>query len=501
MPKSVTGSSTPKRSKPVAPRLSEVARELVIPEGIATTAWPRVVAKCAEMGVAFDSWQHGIGAIALGKRKNGKYAATVGGVVLSIPRQVGKTFLVGMIIIALCVLTPGFKVLWTAHRTRTSSMTFASLQAMVRKKKIWPHVRAIRTANGEQEIHFTNGSVIMFGAREQGFGRGFDQVDAEVFDEAQILTAKALEDMVPAANASKQASGALLFFMGTPPRPADPGEEFSNRRSKALSGKSKDMVYVELSADPDADPDDLEQVAKANPSFPHRTPVESILRMRENLTDDDSFKREALGIWDEDGGDPPPIPREKWNELALDDVPKDWPLASIGLDMNPERTRVTIAVAAFSDDGVHLELAEDSAFSEAGSQALVDWVFERSKRRVPVVIDAYSPARSFEPELKRRGCLVRVMGAAELSQACGGIYDAAMQDKTISHFGQKALDDSLAGATKENFGPAGAWKWNRKSLDVDLSPLMAATAAHFGAVKFAKKPRPDGAGKQKVVIL
>jgi phage terminase large subunit-like protein len=89
------------------PRLSEVARHVVIPSGIVTTAWPRVVAQCSEMGVEFDSWQHGIGAIALGKREDGKYAATVGGIVLSIPRQVGKTFLVGMIIIALCVLHPG----------------------------------------------------------------------------------------------------------------------------------------------------------------------------------------------------------------------------------------------------------------------------------------------------------------------------------------------------------------------------------------------------------
>jgi hypothetical protein len=103
MPKSATASSTP--------RLSEVARHVVIPSGIVTTAWPRVVAKCADMGVTFDPWQHGVGAIALGKRKDGKYAATVGGVVLSIPRQVGKTFLVGMVIITLCILFPGFTAL------------------------------------------------------------------------------------------------------------------------------------------------------------------------------------------------------------------------------------------------------------------------------------------------------------------------------------------------------------------------------------------------------
>jgi hypothetical protein len=371
---------------------------------------------------------------------------------------------------------------------------------MVRKKKVAGHVahNGIRTANGEQEIKFRNGSIIMFGAREQGFGRGFDEVDIEVFDEAQILTSKALEDMVAATNQSRQPSGALLFFMGTPPRPVDPGEEFTNRRAKALSGKAENMAYIEFSADDSADLDDKDQWAKANPSFPDRTPLESMERMREQLTDDDSFRREALGIWDDDGLTAA-IPVHAWGARAIDEVPEDWPLAAIGLDMNPERTRVSIAVAAFGPDHVHVELA-DGPPADAGSRALVEWVFERARRRVPVVLDAYSPARSLEADLKRRGCLVRVMGAAELSQACGGLYDAVVTDESVTHFNQDDLNRSLAGATKENFGPAGAWKWNRKTLEVDLSPLMAATAAHFGAVKFAKRrKKSEGAGKAMIL--
>ena len=40
------------------------------------------------------------------------------------PRQVGKTFWVGAMIVALCTLFPGLTVLWTAHRTRTATRTF-----------------------------------------------------------------------------------------------------------------------------------------------------------------------------------------------------------------------------------------------------------------------------------------------------------------------------------------------------------------------------------------
>ena len=77
------------------PRLSEAARHVVVPEGIVSTGWPAVRDTLANLGVFFDQWQQDLSKLALGKRRNGKSAAGVGGVVLSIPRQVGKTFWVG----------------------------------------------------------------------------------------------------------------------------------------------------------------------------------------------------------------------------------------------------------------------------------------------------------------------------------------------------------------------------------------------------------------------
>jgi phage terminase large subunit-like protein len=399
---------------------------------------------------------------------------------MSIPRQVGKTFLVGMIVIALCVIFPGFTALWTAHRIRTASMTFTSLQAMVRKKKIWPHVDAIRTANGEQEIRFKNGSIIMFGAREQGFGRGFDKVDAEIFDEAQILTEKALEDMVPAANQSTQEAGALLFFMGTPPRPTDPGEEFSNRRSKAMSGKSKDMVYVELAADPDADPDDRVQWAKANPSFPHRTPVESMERMRENLTDDDSFKREALGIWDaEDSARV--IDEESWNAVA-DPASMAIERLSLAIDVPPSRSVASVALAGLRADGRwHVELDD----SRKGVDWVIPWVVSRaSKNRLhAVVVDEMSGLVE-----ERRGKhyligtdVVVTLAAAEgrhMSIACAKFYDCVI-DGSVVHTDQPQVNVALSLARKRPL--AGGWAWNRKDAASDITPIVAETLALWGA--------------------
>lgn len=496
MPKSTTADSTP--------RLSEVARHVIYPKGIATTAWPRVEAKCAEIGVTFDGWQHGVGTLALGKRRDGKYAATVGGVVLSIPRQVGKTFLVGMILIALCLLNPGLTVLWTAHRTRTATKTFQTMQGMVRRKKIRPHLAAgrsegIRTSNGEQEIRFRNGSVIMFGAREQGFGRGFDAVDVEVFDEAQILSEKALEDMVPAANQSSQESGALLFFMGTPPRPNDPGDEFTNRRLKALSGKAPNMVYVEFSADPEADPDDREQWAKANPSFPFRTPVESMERMREQLTDDDSFRREALGIWDAVGSHRV-IDAESWATVA-DPASMAVERLALGIDVAPDRSVASVALAGERYDGLwHVELDEH----RAGTGWIVPWVKARCERNNirAVVVDGVSPAASLLDDFARERIKVTVTGAADMANACGQFYDGVM-DARLHHTDQPQVNVSLSAAGKRALGDR--WAWNRKSAASDITPVVAETLALWGAqsdqVKRPGRGRSDSSSGRRAVVI
>ena len=136
MPKSKTATSTP--------RLSEYARSFVFPKGITKTVWPRVEAKGRELGLGFDWWQSQLGTVCLGYGADGKYVATVGGVGLSIPRQVGKTYFVLALLVILCILFPGLQVVWTAHHLRTSTKTFTTLRGICRRKKVAPHVRSMR---------------------------------------------------------------------------------------------------------------------------------------------------------------------------------------------------------------------------------------------------------------------------------------------------------------------------------------------------------------------
>lgn len=467
-------------TKPSTPKLSEAARHFVIPKGIVTTGWPAVVAKGRELGLGFDWWQDSLGRAVLGKRADGKYAATVGGVVLSIPRQVGKTYFVGALVMILCILFPGLKVVWTAHRTRTATNTFRSLQGMARRKKVAPHIKHIRTANGEQEIAFRNGSIIMFGAREQGFGRGFDEIDVEVFDEAQILTEKALEDMIAATNQARHPHGALLFYMGTPPRPVDPGEAFTLKRSKALSGKSDDMLYLECSADPGAHPDDRAQWAKANFSFPQRTPLESMLRLRENLASDEAWFREALGIWDE-------LQKNyafgagKWEGCALDKDPGPH-VDAIALAVSMDRLSASIGAAGAItvDDRPRLMVAEVDRREGTGWLVPEAWRIHQGQG-CPVVVAR--SAADLIPALEAVGFVAGetliIARSGDSQDACAQIFDRVQQG-VLAHANHDELDKSVYGAHRRTINGE-RWVWDRKNSVTDVSMLEAVTLAAWHA--------------------
>lgn len=486
----MTRSSTLERSD----KLHDLARHVVIPDGIVSTGWPSVRDTLAELGIFFDPWQQGAAQLILSKDSEGFYACTVGGATMSIPRQVGKTFMIGWIVFALCIKHKGLTVTWSAHKKDTADETFDGMKSMASTPQMAPHIDRTPDNGSEQKIEFSNGSRVVFGARERGFGRGFTKVDIVVFDEAQILTERAVDDMIPAQNASPNA---LTIMIGTPPKPIDQSEIFEEARRAALSGDSDDSLYIEFSADPKADIDDEEQLRKANPSYPKRTNKKSIMRLRRKLTKE-SYLRESLGIWDESTSRRMAFPAGKWEARAIENPSDDWPIAAIGIDMNPDRTWVSVTFSFFTEDGLHLEVTESESYTEGGSTELLKWIIKTARRRIPVVIDAYSPARVFEAPLKQAKCLVRVLSASEFSQACMGLHDA-VKESTVTHFGQKELNDSVSGATKKPVGKAGAWGFTRDDLDVDLTPLMSSVCAHFGAVKFAKRRSSSTEGGGVVV--
>jgi hypothetical protein len=465
-----------------------VARHVVAPDGIKSTEWPSVRATCHRLGWGFDGWQDGAGRLILAKRSDGMYAADT--TCISIPRQAGKTYLIACIIFALCLLKPGLTVIWTAHRKTTARETFDQFDGMAKRPRVAAHVRQVLRGKGDEQILFNNGSRILFGARESGFGRGFAGVDVLVCDEGQILPESTLEDLGATQNT---APNPLFFVMGTPPRPRDPGEFFTLLRQEALDGESDSTLYIETSADRGSDPMDPDQLRKANPSYPHRSTHRAMLRLRKKLKNDDAWNREARGIWDEIAKQFSPINGPLWRE-AVDVGPADGRKpAALAVDMSHAR-EISVGACWLEDTSAHVE----EVWAGVDEPTAVEWIVSRAGRRMLVVIDSQSPAASMVPALKARGVKVHVGSASDMAKGCG-LFVSDLEAGRLTHADQEALNEARDGARKRAIGTAGGWGYDRKDPTGDIHPLVAVTLARLGAAMKRKPTNSSRSGGRRVV--
>lgn len=466
-------------------RLSELALHFhALTGSIASSDFDSINHVARKAGISYDLWQQGLLTLLFARGHDGRYLCGESGLTLSSCRQIGKTYTLGTGMFIQCLLKPGLTVIWTAHHSRTSDQTFNDLADLAggRTSVFHPYISRIRRANGQQEIRFANNSAILFGAREHGFGRGLHGADMEVFDEAQILTVRALDNLIPVMNT---APDPLAVFLGNPPKPGDPCEVFADKRRTALAGRDG-TAYIELSADPDCDSDDHSQWAQANPSYPHRTSEQAISRLRNTLSED-SFRREALGIWDK-ADTAHAIDPQQWADSAVAER-RGAGATSFAVDMPPDRSSLAIgACMRYPDKTAHIELAEYRDTGQHGIAWAVEWLASRWPTTCSIVIDAQSPATVLVPDLKARGVRVTLTSATDMGQACGRFADM-LRDGHLHHLqGQEALDIAVNGATTRNIGQAGAFGWNKRTADVDISPLVAVTLALHGACTTHRNP-------------
>jgi hypothetical protein len=392
--------------------------------------------------------------------------------VMSICRQSGKTFDLGGVVFADSIISPGTTTVWTAHRFKVSRESFNEMRAWARRPELAPHIEYddITTAAGNECIPFRNGSRILFAARERGAIRGFTKVRRLILDEAQILTEAAMSDLVPTTN---QAENPQIILMGTPPKPADPGEVFTSLRASALAGELDGVLYIEFSADEDCDIDDWDAVAQANPSFPQRTPKAAVLRLRKLLTNEDDYRREGLGIWLPNTGTAL-IPAGMWARAARFPNHKPTGTLAYALDVSPGALSASIGAS----DGEHFEVV----MRAAGTSWVVEACAARAEEIGDLYVDPAGPAGELIVALEAAGVKVRQLTTREAVQACGSFVTAIADDRAFvpDHPYKDLLDEAVRGAAQRHVLDGG-WLWSRKRSSVDISPLYAVTFARWAS--------------------
>jgi hypothetical protein len=441
-----------------------------------------------------DPWQEMVLRDWLGRRPDGKWAATRCG--LAVPRQNGKNGILEMRELYGLVLL-GETFLHTAHEVKTARKAFKRLLSFFDDEQMPPRfpelsalVAEIRRANGQEAIYFTNGGSVEFIARSKGSGRGFT-VDVIVMDEAQELSEDALAALVPTRSAAPLRNPQLIFT-GTPPAPTMNGEVFTRTRVAGLKGNDPRLAWHEWSIpapgldQPPIDLDDAGLLAQANPALGGRVLQETIEDDRSGLSYE-GFARERLGVWFDMTAQLAGIPADSWAERAGAEGRPAGPFAFALSASWPHAEWGSIAVVGRNGDEVWTQIVNHdrgTSWMPARVKALRDeW------NPVAIVLDDKDPAVREKTALEQAGVELMPLTSAQVTQAYGMLIASVVGDAPyLRHYDQPELNAAVASAQKRPIGDAHTWA--RKGPD-DISPVVAVTHALYGLAVSKPKPPPN----------
>lgn len=444
---------------------------------IGFTSAPDVVDMMRGYEMRLDPWQEHVLRPALAEYPDTRWAATRVG--LSVPRQNGKTAILEAREMAGLLLFGEELIIHSAHEVKTALEAFQRIESYFENfDDLRRRVRRIVHARGSEEITLKTGQRLRFMARSTGAGRGFS-ADCIILDEAQILSEATFAAILPTLSARPNPQ---VWLTGTPPSEHQDGSVFQNLRNSGIQPGATGVYYAEWSSDPDVSLDDRSAWASSNPAMGIRIREDFVQGERESMSDD-HFARERLGQWDVERGHSV-IPMDTW-ELLGTDVPLDERSElALSVDVNPERTRCSVAIAGLRLDidpitrtpkeRTHVEVIEYRQGVGWAVEYIAGVVSRRNVRAV--VIDSVGPASSLIEPLRARGVLVTTTSTTQVGQACGQFYDAALEDR-LRHFSQPQLNSALASARKRALRDS--WAWHRKDT-TDISPLVAVTLAYWG---------------------
>lgn len=412
-------------------------------------------------------------------------------VVLTVPRQSGKTALLLSVMVHRAQSFGGDQqIKYTAQTRNDARQKWEDEHVKTLKRSAFKSLFTVRLTNGGEAIKWSNGSMHGITASGEKAGHGAT-LDLGVIDEAFAHQDASLEQgLRPTMITRPQPQLWVPSTAGTAKSSYLRGK-VDNGRARCNLGLTSDTAYFEWSAEPGSDPEDPATWWTCMPALGHIRPdgtgiTEKSIRADLVGMGLKEFRRPYLNQWPDDAPEEwLVIPRAAWESLA-DPGGQMLRPGAFAVDVTPERSYASLAVAGFRADGrVQGEIADHHRGT--------GWVVERAvqlKERwgpLPFIVDAAGPAGSLIGPLEAAGIEVTTPTTRDACHAAQGLYDACCDSGDFVHLDDPVLTAALAGAQKRPLGDA--WLWARKGLSVDISPLVAITNVRWGLLT-APIPEP-----------
>jgi hypothetical protein len=243
----------------------------------------------------------------------------------------------------------------------------------------------------------------------------------------------------------------------------------------AVTDPSSRTAWLEWSAPPEADHLDETVWRATMPTLdvPNGITID-FLRSEATSMGEIDFKREYLGIPSTIGSSAV-IPSEAWIDCHRVDVILPSEDLVIGVDLSPDRTRASIVACAAVATYRPVEVLESR--SDPASWLLQRLLEIAGRWNAPVIIDTVSPAATLIVALESHGIAVIPVGTRGAVDAAGMFFDSVLQ-RRLAHLDDWRLNDAVAGATKRAVGQR--WAFDRRNVDIDITPLVAGALALWG---------------------
>lgn len=437
-------------------------------------------------------------------------------------RQTGKGGIIETVELGGLFLFGERLILHSAHEYKTAQEAFLRIAALIEGcSDLSRHVKAIREANGEQQVILTDGARLRFVARSKGSGRGFT-APRNILDEAYALTRTQLAALLPTVSAMPNPQVNLFSTVPDPETmpSADEAVLPSVRERALMAAGANDpgrLCYQDWSVReheiPKGDPVREPTVARVyidlayecNPSLGIRI-SEDYVRAELAALGAGKYAVERLGLWPSPTGAKwQVITEDDWKDL-LDETSRAVDPLCFAVDMTPERSHTSISAAGLRDDGdLHGEVVDHA---EGTSWALRRAVALNARwKPARWVVDAGGAAGFLIPSMLAEGLVVESMTSRNVGQAYAMFRSAASSAErrdapesaetlTGSPSDDEpaevvvprihirpgrhgaALTSAAEGATTRRVGDGTTW--DRKSTSVVISPIVSLTSAVWG---------------------
>jgi Phage Terminase len=415
-------------------------------------------------------------------------------------RQNGKSLSAAELRILYGLFLRGEKIVYSAQRWSTAESIFKRLKRLIESRPSLKRRMVRQTCSqGQASIELESGASAGFITRSLDAGRGFDQIDVIIYDEAYNLKDAETAALSPTQLASKNPQTIYLSSAVNQEVHAN-GQVLAGIRYRALeaiktSATRTGLYYAEYMAPPPPEGcsesdrrrirEDPETWRLANPSY---GVIQTEAKVRKLLTElgPKSFEVEILGWgdWPEVAGSHRLIDPDFWNDLT-DPNPKvvsPYPRV-IGVDLAPVSRTWSISGTQYTENGA--TYGEVSFSDKASPTDVVEKLIGIITDSDPaaLLIQQQSPAAVLKPLLDAAGIEPVIVNQSEFAVACEGFLEAVLSGQ-FAHNGWQSLADSVAATVKKDL-PGGRFIWSSDGGG-SIVHLMSMTLAHFGLLTYAR---------------